>query len=335
MNKWLTPKGLIHFTTTGSSMNIEIKITGEPVILWTYHDGSTSNLANPGIINFGSSTTRYHTLYVSDNWSDVTEFNAHSTSGFIIDLFEMKSLSMTGSLYCSSTSITGDVANFPSGLTGTLSCSSTSVAGDVANFPSGLTGSLYCYNTSVAGDIANLPSGLTGSLSCSGASITGDVANFPSGLTGTLYCSDTSVTGDIANLPSGLTESLNCSNTSITGDVANFPSGLTGYLYCSGTSVAGDIANLPSGLTGYLYCYNTSITSYTSVTWPLQTGNSKKLNFNNLGLSQADVDDILCDLDTFGNTGCTLQLIGNSAPSATGDTCVANLVGKGWTISHD
>jgi len=50
-------------------------------------------------------------------------------------------------------------------------------------------------------------------------------------------------------------------------------------------------------------------------------------------MSESDVDDILCDLDGHGNTGCTLDLTGNDAPSAAGEACIDNLRADGWTVS--
>ena len=184
-------------------------------------------------------------------------------------------------------------------------------------------------------DVANLPRGLTNYLRLKNTSVDGDIANLPSGLDGDLSLGFTSVDGDIANLPSGLAGNLSLYTTFVEGDIANLPSGLACDLYLYNTSVDGDIANLPSGLAGDLYLFNTNISAYTAESWPCNTGNGKTIDFDDLSLSETEVDNILCHLVDHGATGGELDLTGNAAPSATGLACETTLedVGMGWTVT--
>jgi len=174
---------------------------------------------------------------------------------------------------------------------------------------------LYLYATSVSGDITNL-SGLT--------SLT------------YLHLGDTSVSGDIANL-SGLTSltDLRLYSTSVSGDIANL-SGLTSliYLYLGGASVSGDIANL-SGLTSLtdLHLYSTSVDTYTQGVLP--DWDACNIYIQNLDLSQQEVSDFLCDLDTASSASVNALDIGgtNAVPSAAGLTCRNSLVVKRWTVT--
>jgi len=217
-----------------------------------------------------------------------------------------------------------------------ISAGQSTVSGNIATFrPCNALTYLRFSNTSVSGDIADLPSGLTGNLYLNSTSVSGDIADLPGGLTGSLYLYNTSVSGDIADLPSGLTGSLYLYNTSVSGDIADLPGGLTGDLYLYNTSVSGDIADLPSGLAWNLYLQNTSVSAYTATSWPCNTGNNKIIDLDDLGLTQSECDNILCHLDAKGITGGTLDLTGNSIPSATGLACKTNLEGKGWTVSVD
>ena len=126
-----------------------------------------------------------------------------------------------------------------------------------------------------------------------------------------------------------------CSDEPISGNVGNWQS-LTSLTYLSlgSTSVTGDIANL-SGLTSltYLHLYSTSVDTYTQGTLP--DWDACVISIQNLGLSQQEVDDFLCDLDTSSSASTkTLNISGtNSAPSATGLTCKTSLEGKGWTVT--
>ncbi len=57
---------------------------------------------------------------------------------------------------------------------------------------------------------------------------------------------------------------------------------------------------------------------------------------NNPALGQANVDDILCDVDASGALAGALDITGTSVPSAAGLVCSASLdPGKGWTVTHD
>ena len=81
---------------------------------------------------------------------------------------------------------------------------SNTLSGDVANLPSGLIYSYVTGSNTLSGDIANLSSGLTHLRMWGSNTLTGDVANLPSGLTYLYVRGSNTLTGDVANLPSGL-----------------------------------------------------------------------------------------------------------------------------------
>lgn len=60
------------------------------------------------------------------------------------------------------------------------------------------------------------------------------------------------------------------------------------------------------------------------------------IDFSFCSFAQAAVDAVLCTTDTNGALNGTLDITFNTAPSAAGLVCSANLdPGKGWTVSHD
>ena len=60
-----------------------------------------------------------------------------------------------------------------------------------------------------------------------------------------------------------------------------------------------------------------------------------KLNLSDNALDVSQVDSILAEIDSLGRTGGSLDLTGNSPPSASSDSLVTSLEGKGWTVSVD
>lgn len=118
-------------------------------------------------------------------------------------------------------------------------------------------------------------------------------------------------------------------------NIGDLPSGLTGSVNLNNaTALTGDIGQLPSGLTGSVSLASATALTYTSANWPINTGNSKSLLFDAAIFDQAEIDDILCDCDAKGNTGCTLNISGGTVqPSAAGNTCKTSLQGKGWTVT--
>lgn len=63
----------ITFTTTGATFEPKINVTGTPIVLWTFSDGSTSDSLSPSV-SFGMAATRNQTLKVIP-WSAVTQIN--------------------------------------------------------------------------------------------------------------------------------------------------------------------------------------------------------------------------------------------------------------------
>lgn len=160
---------------------------------------------------------------------------------------------------------------------------------------------------------------------------------WPSGLQ-IFRCYNTGVTGDISieHWPSGL-QVLSCNNTGVTGDVSSehWPSGLQILSYDS-TGVTGDVSTgtWPSGLQ-YFYCHNTSVTYGTGGAFSGVTSSLVKIDADDCGWDENEVDRALSDLVASGVTGKAFDAAGsNDAPTAAGEADKTTLVtGRGWTVS--
>ena len=122
-------------------------------------------------------------------------------------------------------------------------------------------------------------------------------------------------------------------NASLTGGIADCPAAITGNFAIDNTGIDGDLADGPTGLAGNILANDSGISTYTPSggVWPYATGNTKTLDFDDLSLSQADVDALLVDLAAKSNTGCTLDLTGNAQPTSW--SSINTLLGRGWTVS--
>ena len=126
-----------------------------------------------------------------------------------------------------------------------------------------------------------------------------------------------------------------CTDEPISGNINQFAT-LTSLTDLSlySTSVSGDIADIAT-LTSLvtLYLYSTSIDTYTQGVLP--DWDACTISIQDLGLSEQEVDDFLCDLNTASTASVkTLNISGtNAAPSGTGEDCETALELKGWTVT--
>ena len=169
----------------------------------------------------------------------------------------------------------------------------------------------------------------------SGADISFDIANLPAGLT-YFYCGGSNtVTGDIANLPSGLTYFDCGGSNAVTGDIANLPSGLAHFGCAGNNSITGDVANLPSGLT-HINCWYVVVADYSGKTWTVKPAVFICVPVSPGGLSTAEVDQLLIDLDAdlTWASGDVIKLTGaNAARSSASDAAVNHMVSEGATVT--
>ena len=75
------------------------------------------------------------------------------------------------------------------------------------------------------------------------------------------------------------------------------------------------------------------LTSFTSNAFDTNIASNYTDSFKNTNLTTQSIDNILVSLDTSGVSNGTFTQSGGSAPSATGNTAVDNLVIKGWTVT--
>ena len=173
-------------------------------------------------------------------------------------------------------------------------------------------------------------------MDASGADISFDIANLPSGLTDCIVEGSNTISGDIVNLPSGLKYLRVYGSNTISGDIVNLPSGLIYLRIYGNNTITGDIVNLPSGLTDFYITGNNTIADYTSKTWTTKPSIFGLVPVSPGGLSTAEVDQLLIDLDDdlTWSSGDVINLTGsNEARSSASDAAVNNMTAEGATIT--
>jgi len=169
------------------------------------------------------------------------------------------------------------------------------------------------------------------------ADISFDIANLPASLT-YFYCSgNNTVSGDIANLPASLTYFRCYGSNTVSGDIAKLPITLTTFACSGNNTISGDIANLPTSLTYFSCPGMNTISDYTTPhTWTTNMVTFKLVPVAPGGLSTAEVDDLLIDLDAdlVWLAGRAITLTGtNAARSSASDAAVANMIAEGASVS--
>jgi len=143
-----------------------------------------------------------------------------------------------------------------------------------------------------------------------------------------LYCYMNNISVlDVSNLTL-LTDLICVSNNISVLDVSALT--LLGTLMCDFNNISVlDVSALT--LLTYLRCYsnNISLLDVSAI-----TDLSTLLTQNN-SMNQDMVDTVLCDMDSHGTSGGTLNISGNEAPSPTGVACKNNLVARGWSVTTD
>jgi hypothetical protein len=159
--------------------------------------------------------------------------------------------------------------------------------------------------------------------------LTGDVSNFNPSYH-LLLRNTPLLTGDVSNFnPSYYLYLYNI--PLLTGDVSNFNPSYYLYLY-NIPLLTGDVSNFNPSY--YLYLYNIPLITINSAM--IFQYSCKLITVQNCGLSTPEVDRIIQRAYDNGNTGGTLEIRGNTAPSATGLSQIATMrTSRGWTINHD
>lgn len=233
--------------------------------------------------------------------------------------------------------ITGDVADIQAALYQCTINGLNTVYGDIADLPDTCTTlRLAGYNT-LTGDIADLHANIGEFLISGSNTLFGDISGLPAVLQ---YCSITgncTITGDLSNLPAGIKTFSAAGSNTIYGALSGIPSGILNIFITGNNTISGDIGDLPTSVYQITIEGNNTISDYTGKSW-LVSGYILKINPTGIGgLSSAEIDQLLIDIDTdclFTANIKTIYLKGtNGAPTATSLTARNSLVAKGVTLT--
>jgi hypothetical protein len=241
----------------------------------------------------------------------------------------LKSLTLGG---YETNDISGNTANFPSGMTYVyINGGTNTINGDIKDIPSGMTYFGVWGNNTISGNTVNIPSGITAFYLYGFNTLVGDISNIPISGTGFIAYGHNSLSGNILSLSAHtLLRSLGVANrdssptgNTIGGDINNIPKKLD-YLELRGNNtIYGNIINMPTG--------STSI------------GTSQYFNLTGLNTVSGQASDISVHVTDFFLAGQN-KLSGNTSqfPSnikvlwvgglnaLTGD--IANLPPNAWNI---
>ena len=239
-----------------------------------------------------------------------------------ISTLDVSALTSLARLNCRDNTISALDVSALTSLT-SLNCYSNTISTLDVSALTSLT-SLSCYTNTISTlDVSALTS-LT-NLNCGNNTISILDVSALTSLTSLNCYSNTISTLDVSALT--LLTSLSCGDNTISALDVSALTSLTSLNCYNNTISALDVSALTS-LTS-LYCYNNTISALdvsalTSLT---------SLSCQNNTMIEAEVDNIICDIDVAGVTDGTLSIAGtNAAPSAAGLICKGNLETDDWDV---
>ena len=280
-------------------------------------------VSGPGSVLWGDNTV--------DTYAGTDIDLSHSYSNFD------GNIQFKGSLYKIDTTdgnLRHDIADLPKTLTYYYNVGTNTSYGDIANLPSGMTYYAHFGNNTITGDISNIPSGSTVFRAGGSEDLQGDIGTLPNTLTYFQATGGNNIGGSISNLPSGLERFIIFGANTTSGDIEDLPSVMFEYSNLGANTVSGSIDNIPSGLITFRNNGNTTVDSYISPhEWDSGMVYFSHLPAAGYGLTTAEVDNVLIDLDNSGMTCCYLVVNGeNSARSSASDQAMINLINNGVSV---
>ena len=119
-----------------------------------------------------------------------------------------------------------------------------------------------------------------------------------------------------------------------TGDLSDFSSMNPTVVRIQHNNISGDLADIRHWNTSsYKRLHSCQISSFSQndTLFP----NATEIRLNNNNLDSTSVDNIIIAKDKDGLSNGILSLENNSPPTSASSTALNNLIGKGWTVTHD
>ena len=233
----------------------------------------------------------------------------------------------------------GDVGNLPSHMTYFNILGQNTVTGDIGNAPKSLLTFHFSGQNTITGDIANLPRGLSSISARGNNTIYGDWINLPTNMQYIFFDGNNTISGDISTMVENgtLTHLAVRGNNTLTGSILGIPTTCYSIEFRGNNTVSGDIG-LMQGSIRQITIYGDPTLSYTAgKSWPTNFYRMDIRPQIGKGLTSAEVDAILIDLNNSGVTNGTnsglVWLAGeNSARTKASDTAKTNLESRGFTV---
>jgi hypothetical protein len=258
--------------------------------------------------------------------------------------------------------ISGDVVDLPATVTLISVQGSNTITGDINDLLNTVTYMNLGGSNTLSGDLANIPSGMTSCDVVGFNTLTGGFTGLSASMTRLAISGSNTINGDLADLPASIQQfyilgsnvingtlasisafanlsSFTCRGSNvISGAISDLPASLSLFDITGLNTVSGDLGDLPLNVQTITLTGNNTVADYTGKSWLKTTYCIYFIPIGVGGLSSAEVDQLLIDIDTdctytgIGNK--TLYLMGtNAARTAASDAAVLSLQAKGVTVT--
>ena len=233
--------------------------------------------------------------------------------------------------------LSGDIADLPANILHVAIAGYNTIHGDLVDIPSIVNQFTILGSNTINGGFTAVPITCSRLVILGVNTIDGDLSDLPNSITYLSIKGNNTVTGDLSDLNNNLGTLEMWGSNTITGNLSDLPTGLYYSSVIGLNTLHGDLANIPANCNFFFLTGSNTVSDYTHKTWSA-VGLSLYLAPATGGLSSAEVDQLLIDIDTdvpsWYNGRREIILLGaNAARTGTSNVAVASLIVKGVTVT--
>lgn len=319
-------------TITGNLNTLPAGITSLRIISYNTISGNINTLP-AGIITFEVRGGNTVTGNVTNIPASCIVFSCHGNNTLTGDVKDITTTVTTLDIAGANT-VSGDIGDAPPSIISFGLAGNNTLTGVLNDLPATCTSLFLTGNNDITGDFTSLNSNMV-RLTIEGVNtVSGDLADIPVKCVRFEVLGNNIVTGDLSSITSLKLTIFSCTgNNVITGSLSSLPTTLNLFNVAGKNTIYGDVGDVASTLNSFTLAGLNVVSDYSGKSWHPTSIIFSLTTVSPGGLSTAEVDQLLIDIDndcSFTGSAKTIKILGsNAAPTATSAAARASLVAKG------